>query len=105
MLTEGDHRKQPVQDWVRQASETIRRISRQEIRELDFSDDRLMLLLRRLSKAATWEAIETELGSNILRVYEMEPKRVRLDTTTVSGYHEGGRTACFSWATAKTTRR
>ena len=101
MLTEGDHRKQPVQAWVRQASETIRRISGQEIKELDFSDDRLMLLLRRLSKAATWEAIETELGRNILRVYELEPKRVRLDTTTVSGYHVGGENSLFQFGYSK----
>lgn len=101
MMTEGDHRKQPVQDWVRQAEETIRRISGQEIKELDFSDDRLMLLLRRMSKEATWEAIETELGSNILRVYELEAKRVRLDTTTVSGYHEGGENSLFQFGYSK----
>ena len=101
MLTEGDHRKQPVQAWVRQASETIRRISGQEVRELDFTDDRLMLLLRRVSKAATWEAIETELGRNVLRVYELEPKRVRLDTTTVSGYHAGGEDSLFQFGYSK----
>ncbi len=101
MLTEGDHRKQPVQAWVRQARETIRRISGQEVGELDFTDDRLMLLLRRLSKAATWEAIETELGRNMLRVYELEPKRVRLDTTTVSGYHAGGEDSLFQFGYSK----
>jgi transposase len=101
MLTEGDHRKQPVQAWVRQASETIKRISGQEVGELDFTDDRLMLLLRRLSKAATWEAIETELGHNVLRVYELEPKRVRLDTTTVSGYHAGGEDSLFQFGYSK----
>ena len=105
MLSEGDHRKQPVQAWVRQASETIQRISGQAVGELDFTDDRLMLLLRRLSKTETWEAIETELGRNVLRVYELEPKRVRLDTTTVGAIMRAGRTACFSLATAKMTRR
>lgn len=101
MLTEGDHRKQPVQAWVRQARETIRRISGQEVGELDFTDDRLMLLLRRLSKAATWEAIETELGRNVLRVYELEPKQVRLDPTTVSGYHAGGEESLFQFGYSK----
>lgn len=101
ILTEGDHRKQPVQGWVRQASETIKRISGQEVGELDFTDDRLMLLLRRLSKAETWEAIETELGQNVLRVYELEPKRVRLDTTTVSGYHAGGEESLFQFGYSK----
>lgn len=101
ILTEGDHRKQPVQAWVRQAHETIRRISGQEVGELDFTDDRLMLLLRRLSKAATWEAIETDLGRNILRVYELEVKQVRLDSTTVSGYHAGGEDSLFQFGYSK----
>ena len=101
MLTESDHRKQPVQAWVRQASETIKRISGQEVGELDFTDDRLMLLLRRLSEPATWEAIETEMGRNVLRVYELEPKRVRLDTTTVSGYHAGGEESLFQFGYSK----
>ena len=101
MLTEGDHRKQPVQAWVRQAGETIRRISGQEVEELDFTDDRLMLLLRRLSQAATWEAIETEFGRNVLRVYELEPKQVRLDPTTVSGYHAGGEDSLFQFGYSK----
>jgi transposase len=101
LLTEGDHRKQPVQAWVRQASETIRRISGQAVEELDFTDERLMLLLRRLSKTETWEAIETELGRNVLRVYELEPKRVRLDTTTVSGYPAGGEEGLFQFGYSK----
>ena len=101
ILTEGDHRKQPVQGWVRQASETIKRISGQKVGELDFTDDRLMLLLRRLSKTETWEAIETELGRNMMRVYELEPKRVRLDTTTVSGYHAGGEDSLFQFGYSK----
>src|SRR3970040_2848557 len=68
MLTQSDHRKRPVQAWVRQAKETIERISGQQVRELDFTDDRLTLLLRRLSKPATWEAVERGVGRNILRV-------------------------------------
>jgi len=101
MLTESDHRKLPVQAWVRQAGETIERITGMEVGELDFTDDRLTLLLRRLSKPATWQAIETELGRNILRVYEMRPKRVRLDATTVSGYHAGGEDSLFEFGHSK----
>lgn len=101
MLTQSDHRKQPVRAWVRQAKETIERISGQQVRELDFTDDRLTLLLRRLSKPATWEAIEKELGGNILRVYELTPERVRLDTTTISGYHAGGEESMFQYGYSK----
>lgn len=101
MLTQSDHRKRPVQAWVRQAKETIERISGQQVRELDFTDDRLTLLLRRLSKPATWEAVERELGRNILRVYELTPERVRLDPTTISGYHEGDEDSLFQYGYSK----
>ena len=101
ILTESDHRKLPVQAWVRQASETIKKITGMNVRELDFTDDRLTILLRRLSKPATWQAIETALGRNILRVYELKPKQVRLDSTTVSGYHAGGADSLFEFGHSK----
>lgn len=101
ILTESNHRKQPVQAWVKQAHETIAKISGQQVNELDFTDDRLTLLLRRLSKPATWQAVERELGQSILRVYELTPKNMRLDTTTVSGYHEGGDESLFQYGYSK----
>ncbi len=101
ILTESNHRKHPVQSWVKQAQETIVKITGQQVHELDFTDDRLTLLLRRLSKPATWQAIEVELSRSILRVYELTPKTVRLDTTTVSGYHEGGDESLFQYGYSK----
>ena len=101
ILTESDHRKLPVRAWVRQAGETIERITGMKVGELDFTDDRLTLLLRRLSKPAIWQAIETELGRNILRVYELKPKQVRLDPTTVSGNHAGGKDSLFEFGHSK----
>ena len=101
ILTQSDHRKQPVQAWARQAKETIERITGQQVRELDFTDDRLTLLLRRLSKPAVWQAIEKELGRNIIRVYKLTPERVRLDPTTISGYHEGGEDSLFQYGYSK----
>jgi transposase len=101
ILTQGDHRKQPVQAWVRQAHETIAKISGQQVSEMDFTDDRLTLLLRRLSKPETWQAVEREIGQSILRVYELSPKTVRLDPTTISGYHEGGDESLFQYGYSK----
>ncbi len=97
ILSQSNPRKQPVQSWVRQAQETIERITGMKVNELDFTDDRLTLLLRRLSKPETWQAIETELGRSILRVYELKPERVRLDATTVSGYHASGEDTLFQY--------
>lgn len=101
ILTQSNPRKQPVQSWVRQAHETIERITGMQVNELDFTDDRLTLLLRRLSKPETWQAIETELGRSILRVYELKPERVRLDATTVSGYHANGEDTLFQYGHSK----
>lgn len=101
ILSQSNPRKQPVQAWVRQAHETIERITGRQVNELDFTDDRLTLLLRRLSKPETWQAIETELGRSILRVYALKPEQVRLDATTVSGYHASGEETLFQYGHSK----
>lgn len=101
LLTKSNHRKQPVQAWVKQAHATIEKVSGQTVRDLDFTDDRLTLLLRRLSQAEIWQAIEKELSQNIIRVYDLKAKRVRLDATTVSGYHEGGEESLFQYGYSK----
>lgn len=101
ILSQSNPRKQPVQAWVRQAHETIERITGMQVNELDFTDDRLTLLLRRLSKPETWQAIETELGRSILRVYALKPEQVRLDATTVSGYHASGEETLFQYGHSK----
>lgn len=101
LLTKSNHRKQPVQVWVKQAHETIEKITGQTVRDLDFTDDRLTLLLRRLSKSDIWQAIEKELSQNIIRVYDLKAKQVRLDATTVSGYHEGGEESLFQYGYSK----
>jgi len=101
ILTESNHRKLPVQAWVRQAGDTIERITGMQVNELDFTDDRLTLLLRRLSQPATWQAIETDFGRNLLRVYDLKLKQVRLDATTVSGYHAGGEDSLFEFGHSK----
>ena len=101
LLTKSNHRKQPVQAWVKQAHETIEKLTGQKVRDLDFTDDRLTLLLRRLSQAEIWQAIEKELSQNIIRVYDLQAKQVRLDPTTVSGYHEGSAESLFQYGYSK----
>lgn len=101
ILTESNHRKLPVQNWVRQAGETIEQISGMRVRELDFSDDRLTLLLGHLGKAEPWAGIEIELGQSTIRVYALPVGRVRLDGTTISGYHTGGTDSLFQYGFSK----
>lgn len=101
ILSQSDHRKQPVQKWVQQAQKTIAIITGQPVSEFDFTDDKLTILLRRLSKPATWDAVQKELGQNIIRVYELRPKTIRCDMTTVSGYHQGVAGGLFQYGHSK----
>ena len=61
----------------------------------------MTILLQRLSAVSTWQAIEADLGRTILRVYELTPERVRLDATTVSGYHAGAEEGMFQFGHSK----
>jgi transposase len=101
ILSQGDHRKLTVRDWVRQAHDTLERVTGQSIRDTDFTDDRLTIVLRKLSQPAYWHAIERDLGQHTLRVYDLDPKRVRVDATTVSGYHTGGEASLFQFGKSK----
>ena len=89
IISQGDHRKLTVRDWVRNAHDTLENITGLDIRDTDFTDDRLTILLRHLSDPHTWQEIETELGRRTISVYNLKQQVVRLDATTVSGYHEG----------------
>jgi transposase len=61
IVSQGDHRKLTVRDWVAQAHETLERSTGLDIRDTDFTDDRLSIVLRELSKPAAWQAIEKDL--------------------------------------------
>ena len=101
ILSEGDHRKLTVRDWVRQAHTVLERVTGLDIRDTDFTDDRLTLLLSRLSKPGAWHAIEAALNRNTVQVYDLQSKRVRIDATTVSGYHTGSEDGLFQFGHSK----
>lgn len=86
ILSEGDHRMNHVQKWAEKRLETLSSCMGRPVRALDFSDDCLSLVLRALSDDERWETFERELNGHLLRAYQLEPERVRIDTTTCSGY-------------------
>ena len=87
ILSEGDHRKYSVEDWAKKHKHTLEQLVGQPIRQVEFSDDRLGIVLRRLSPPDTWEAVEADLWSSTVAVYEIQMTGVRLDSTTTYGYH------------------
>jgi transposase len=86
ILSQADHRLSYVQGWVEKHQETLGGCTGQAVRGLDFSDDRLGDVLRLFSDDAVWEGFEEALNRRLLRVYELDPEQVRLDSTTASGY-------------------
>lgn len=93
ILSEGDHRKVAVQEYVSSMAHTLTRLTGQAISELDFTDDRLTILSTHLSQKSYWHEIEKSLNRQTIRVYDLSTDVIRYDSTTVSGYHtvnEGG---------------
>ena len=88
-LSEGDHRLNPVAPWATQRLHTLQECTGQPVQPLDVSDDRLATGLEALSDETPWQAFEGALNQPPLRVYDLQPACVRLDSTTANGHWSG----------------
>jgi transposase len=86
ILSQANHRLNHVQPWAQNRLATLQSCVDQPVRALDWSDDRLASILDKLSDDSRWAAFETALGQHLIRVYDLRPKQVRLDSTTASSY-------------------
>lgn len=84
-------------DWVRGIHDTLEMTTGLQIKDTDFTDDRLTIALRHLSRDTIWHGIERGLGQNLIRVYKLHKKTIRVDATTVSGYREGEDTTLWQF--------
>jgi transposase len=88
ILSEGDHRKSGVQDWVDRHRHTLERLLGQTLRVgIEANDDRLGIILRLLSQEAIWHGLEGALWQASVAAYQLKLTGVRLDSTTSYGYH------------------
>jgi transposase len=104
ILSQSDHRLSYVEPWVASHLETLKRLINSELTEQDFSDDRLGDVLRYLSDDQSWAAIERELGQRTIRVYQLPPQVVRLDSTSVSLHHDPAGTELIRYGHSKDHR-
>jgi transposase len=104
ILSEGDHWLNHVEPWAGQHLTCLQACLGQEVRGLDFSDDRLAAVLDYLSEDEPWQAFERELSQHLIRVYDLHPSRVRLDSTTVSGYVHPSPDGLFQFGHSKDHR-
>ncbi len=86
IVSEANHRLSHVQTWAAQRLTLLEGCLGQRVRALDFSDDRLAAVLDYLSEDPAWRDYERALNRRLLRVYELAPERVRIDSTTAKGY-------------------
>jgi len=104
ILSEGDHRMNQVQSWVAHRLETLHLCTGQDMHERSWSDDRLALVLDALAEPEQWQRFETALNQRIIRVYQLNPQRVRLDSTTASGYWSVSDDGLFQFGHSKDYR-
>jgi transposase len=93
ILSRGDHRMVHVEPWVAKRLWTLRGTTGQHVQRVDFTDDRLESVLRRLSDDTRWAAFEAALNQYTVRVYDLSTARGHVDSTSASVYatvNEGG---------------
>jgi transposase len=93
ILSRGDHRMVHVEPWVAKRLWTLGVTTGQAVTRVDFTDDRLEVVLRRLSHDERWGAFESALNQHTVRVYDLLTQRVHVDSTSASAYatvSEGG---------------
>jgi transposase len=86
VASQGDHCLSHVQPGVEEHLDTLGASLDKGIRPLDFSDDRLAAMLEAFSETETWGDFETALNGVVLRVYELERDRSRIDSTSAKTY-------------------
>jgi transposase len=86
ILSRADHRLNQVRAWADQLQTTLASFLPVPLRPTDLTDDRLADALRVLSDDTRWAAYEGALNGHLLRVYDLHPTTVRVDSTTASGY-------------------
>ena len=104
ILSQADHRKSAVRDWAGGLSHTLCQLLGQPIRPVDFSDDRLGALLWRFSDDAAWQAIEQDLWTASVTVYDLALTGVRVDATTGSGHHRAHSSGLMQYGHSKDHR-
>lgn len=88
ILSQSDHRKSSVQEWVDDLRHTLETLTDQKLRPgIELSDDRLGIVLSRLSEESARHGIDADLWRSSLAVDDLALAGVRLDSTTTYGYH------------------
>src|SRR5215470_13132248 len=104
ILSRSDHRLVHVEPWVAQRLWTLGATTGQAVKRVDFTDDRLEIVLRRLSDDTRWAAFESALNQHTVRVYDLATARVHVDSTSASVYATVSAGGLFQFGHSKDER-
>lgn len=94
ILSQADHCVNHVEPWSESRLMMLSKCCDQLVRSLDFTDDRLAVVLEEFGNESKWCGFEEALAQNLIDVYELEIEGgIRYDSTTSSGHWnitEGG---------------
>jgi len=88
ILQQRDHTMVAVRDWAADRVQTITSLLNLTLRDTDCTDDRLATILTILGNPATQAVLDAALLQRWIRVYRLPTDTVRLDSTSVSVYHD-----------------
>jgi transposase len=88
LLAERNHRLVAVRDWVAQRTATFNTLLDMTLRETDCTDDRLANVLSMLSDETTQARLDGAMLQKWIRVYRLPTETMRLDSTSISVYHD-----------------
>lgn len=88
ILSERSHRLVAVRDWAAARSHTIQTLLGIEMRSTDCTDDRLANVLSMLGSPSTQSILDSALTHRWIRLYHLPTDTIRLDSTSVSVYHD-----------------
>jgi len=77
-----------VRDWAADRIQTINALRDITLRDTDCADDRLATILTMLGDPTTQAMLDAALMQRWVRVYRLPTETVRLDSTSVSLYHD-----------------
>ena len=106
ILSQHTHQMDCVQEWVSKHLVVLRKLTRQKVTALNFTDDRLALCLRYLSPSDSWSQLEARLTRGVIQVYNLKEKLptrwlMRLDATVGSVGHDADKHTLFQVGKAK----
>src|SRR3954467_9614307 len=88
LVSQGDHCLNHVQPWVAQHRGTLSALLGKPVLPTHAHDDRLADWLTRLGAHASFRALGHDLNRQTVRVSQLPPALVRIDTTTANSYAE-----------------